>query len=169
MSFCRGDCHSEEPQRRGIRTSWLRIPHFVRNGIHIGGQGAARMNNVRRNPLANGRLPLRAPLLLLIASLVVACAPTSQPTTESTAPAPSAGPKTLIMALQEEPISLVLYGRPAPADEGGTTGARYERYYIFHANLTMYDEAGNVIPAAAVKVPTAQDGDWKLNPDGTME
>src|SRR5439155_24363657 len=26
-----------------------------------------------------------------------------------------------------------------------------------------------VIPAADVKVPTVQDGDWKVNPDGTME
>ena len=128
------------------------------------------MNNHVANAIrASSILPLRALFLLLIASIVIACAPTSPPTTQSTAPSPAAGPKTLVMALQEEPISLVLYGRPSPADEGGTTGARYERYYIFHANLTMYDEAGNVIPAAAVKVPTAQDGDWKLNPDGTME
>jgi len=108
--------------------------------------------------------------LIAVAFLILACAPAATPTSDPGAgPAATTGPKTLVMALQEEPISLVLYGRPAPADEGGTTGARFERYYVFHANLTMYDEASNVISAAAQKVPTAQDGDWKVNPDGTME
>src|SRR5438094_6972705 len=94
----------------------------------------------------------RALILLAATAVLAACAPTSSPTSApSQAPTP-AGPKTLVMALQVEPLVISLYGRPAPAaggDLGGTTGARFERYYIFHANLTMYDEASNVIPAAA--------------------
>ncbi|MSQ23907.1 MAG: peptide ABC transporter substrate-binding protein [Chloroflexi bacterium] len=61
---------------------------------------------------------------------------------------------------------MILYGA---VGEGGTTSARYERYFIFHGNLTSFDKQGTVLPRAAVKVPTVQDGDWKVNPDATME
>jgi peptide/nickel transport system substrate-binding protein len=98
------------------------------------------------------------------------CAPSGAPgaARPATEAAPAA-PKTLVMALQEEPITLSIYGRPARPDDGGTTGARFERYYIFHGNLTMYDEASNVVASAAAKVPSIPDGDWKVNPDGTMD
>jgi len=68
------------------------------------------------------------------------------------------------MATQGEPTSLVLYGRPA-----GSTTPYLERWFMFHANLTMYDAQDNVVPHAARKVPSVQDGDWKLLPDGGME
>ena len=68
------------------------------------------------------------------------------------------------MATQGEPTSLVLYGRPA-----GSTTPYLERWFMFHANLTMYDAQDNVVPHAARKVPSVQDGDWRLLPDGGME
>src|SRR5207237_6381915 len=44
-----------------------------------------------------------------------------------------------------------------------------EHTYTFHAGLTAYDPQGNLLPRAAQKVPTIEDGDWKVFPDGRME
>ena len=101
------------------------------------------------------------------ALLLLACGPAGAPAAGGAQPSTApAGPKTLIVAVQEEPESVVLYGRQGV---GGTTNAQHERYFIFHGNLTRYDEVGTPVPSAAVKVPTIQDGDWKVNPDGTMD
>jgi peptide/nickel transport system substrate-binding protein len=122
--------------------------------------------------LVGGARPWRPGLstsLIGVLAFLLACSPgTTTPTASERNAEPSApaAPKTLVMALQEEPISIVIYGRPG---EGGVTSARFERYYMFHANLTMYDEANNVAASAAEKVPSVQDGDWKVNPDGTMD
>ena len=78
------------------------------------------------------------------------------------APVPT-GPKTLVMSIQTEPAHLVEYGRVPTANPGP------ENYYIFHANLTIFDAEGNPVAYAAQKVPKVEDGDWKLNPDGSME
>jgi len=50
---------------------------------------------------------------------------------------------------------------------GGIGGL--EHTYTFHAGLTVYDHQGNLTPRVAEKVPTIEDGDWKLFPDGRME
>ena len=101
------------------------------------------------------------------ALMLLACGPSGSVATggaqQTGAPA---APKTLIMAVQEEPATLILYGT---AGTGGTTSATAERFWIFHGNLSIFDAAGNVLPHAAVKVPRIDDGDWKVNPDGTME
>jgi len=66
-----------------------------------------------RTGRASKLIPLVAMSLLLLA-----CAPGSNPATRDDGVAPPpAGPKTLFMATQGEPTSLVLYGRPA----GSTT------------------------------------------------
>ena len=103
-----------------------------------------------------------------LALLVMACGPAggAAPGGGSSAAKPAqTGPKTMNMQLQEEPVTMLLYGRPG---EGGTTTARYERFYEMQAQLTRFAEDTNPIPWAAVKVPTIEDGDWKLNPDGSM-
>lgn len=101
------------------------------------------------------------------ALLALACAPaaTTNPGITGEAAKPAA-PKTLIMAVQDEATTVLLYGR---LGEGGNTSARYERYQIFHANLTIYDQQSNVVAYAAEKVPSIENGDWKVSPDGTME
>src|SRR5205814_5614702 len=91
--------------------------------------------------------------------------PDARPVSSSIASAPAA-PKTLTMAVEEQPTSVILYGRPG---EGGSTSATWERWYIFHGGLTLADDEGNVVPAAAAKVPSIDDGDWKVNQDNTME
>lgn len=107
-------------------------------------------------------------VLLGTSMLAAACGPGQ--TTGSTRPGPAAGApaaiKTLNIAVQEEPITIVAYGRPG---EGGTTTARYERFYEHHAQLTMFAADTSPVAWAAAKVPTIEDGDWKVNQDGSME
>ena len=43
-----------------------------------------------------------------------------------------------------------------------------EYTWIFQAGLTAFDPQGNLIPRIAQKVPTINDGDWQVNPDGSM-
>ena len=96
--------------------------------------------------------------------LTLACGPTERAGTSSqTQGAPATGPKTIRLVEQFEYPYLVQYGR-VPSSSPGP-----ERFYVFHGNLTTFDITGNPIAHAAVKVPQVQDGDWKVNPDGTME
>src|SRR5207248_3773922 len=50
---------------------------------------------------------------------------------------------------------------------GGIGGL--EHNFAFHAGLTAYDAEGALMPRVAMKVPTVSDGDWQVNPDGTMQ
>ncbi|MSQ24147.1 MAG: hypothetical protein EXR58_06315, partial [Chloroflexi bacterium] len=97
--------------------------------------------------------------------LLLACGPSIAPTAggKAASNAPS-GPKTLTMYTRAEPNPLVLFGGRA-----GTSTSYYERFFMFHGNLTEFDSVGNVRPRLAAKVPTIQDGDWKVNSDGGME
>lgn len=70
----------------------------------------------------------------------------------------------MTIAIQSEAPTLVAYGRPT-----NWQTPHYERFWAFHATMTRFDVAGNVQPYMAEKVPSIEDGDWKVNPDGTME
>src|SRR5439155_1789655 len=50
---------------------------------------------------------------------------------------------------------------------GGTNGTTPS--YIFHAGLSLYDAQGNTQPHLASKIPSLDDGDWVVFPDGRME
>jgi len=56
---------------------------------------------------------------------------------------------------------MVLFGR------GAAVGA--ESALMFHSGLTVWDENSNVTPRLAERVPSLQNGDWKVAPDGSME
>jgi peptide/nickel transport system substrate-binding protein len=103
-------------------------------------------------------------LLVAATTLLVACAPTVPASTPSApAPAPK-GPKTVHMALPGEPPAVVMYGLPT-----GNTANHVERWLIFHAGLTAWDFDNNPVPRIASKIPSLQDGDWKINADGSMD
>src|SRR5437588_799889 len=90
--------------------------------------------------------------LVAAIALLAACTPTvnpGAPAASSQASAPAAI-KTLnvLNSSGGAPMQLVPYGRPGGG--GGTTTATYERFFIFDANLSMYDAERNVIPWAAV-------------------
>ncbi len=98
--------------------------------------------------------------------LIVACAPPPASRTSELSAAGNPRPavsKTVRIAALREPVQGL-------APPGGTQhGDRTSIAYIFHAGLTMYDAQGNLQPFIAEKVPSLDDGDWKVLPDGQME
>lgn len=72
-------------------------------------------------------------------------------------------PKTVRIATLREPVRGL-------APPGGTQfGDMRSVAFIFHAGLTIYDSLGNLQPHVAQKIPTLEDGDWAVFPDGRME
>jgi ABC-type transport system substrate-binding protein len=102
--------------------------------------------------------------------LLVGCAqsPAARPADGGAAPSQSAAttgaPKTLRIAIDEsnEPRA----GMPVFASGNQ---AAIEHFLMFDAGLTVYDQDGNLQPRIATKVPSLADGDWKVNPDGSMQ
>lgn len=103
---------------------------------------------------------------LLLAALIVvsrARALSGDGSRESAA-GQAAPQKTLQIGMQvvSEPPSLTDHGL------GAGVGGR-EHYFVFHAPLTVYGGSEQLLPRIAEKVPSIQDGDWQLAPDGGME
>ena len=55
------------------------------------------------------------------------------------------------------------------AARGKNGDAAQQLKSVFHAGLTTYDGQGNIVPVLAQKVPSIDDGDWKLQSDGSMD
>ena len=95
--------------------------------------------------------------------LVVFLAGCTGPATTSTpgqdAPSARSAPRVLRLA----------WDREQPTFYAGSNAAGREARDIFTAGLTYIDAAGTVQPKLAVKVPSIQDGDWNIGPDGNME
>src|SRR5437762_1629009 len=114
----------------------------------------------------NQALKALAPIITS-ALLMMSCAPASTPGTGGAASSPSSPsaptqPKVVRIGLQadREPASPALFG------SSGSGSSALEHYFAFHAGLTIYDPSGATIPQIAQKVPSLQDGDWKVLPDG---
>lgn len=84
-----------------------------------------------------------------------------------------AAPKTLRIGMQDqnEPSGNTTEGPASVAPYGGSGSGSpaLEHYFIFHGGLTKYDPGSQLIPNLAEKIPSLQDGDWKLLPEGGME
>lgn len=115
--------------------------------------------------LVNGRSS-RALFALIcsFAVLALSCGPASRQEGQATGEtgSRSSGPKTLRMAVVDEPRSGI-----AIFSAGGTGGA--DPSLVFHSGLTVYDDRGQPTPRLAAKVPRLEDGDWVVQPDGRME
>lgn len=106
----------------------------------------------------------RALLFVIAGILLAACAPTSvsprqQGGADSLSPAAR---KTLRIGSAREPVAGI-----AVFAGGGEALQRHT--WIFHVGLTAYDADYNLQPRLASKVPSIEDGDWKVLPDGGME
>jgi peptide/nickel transport system substrate-binding protein len=102
---------------------------------------------------------------LLGAVVLLSCgpAPAGRETTGgSSAPA---GPKRLVIGVQVSNEQ----DYPAPYGGSGAGSAALEHFFIFHANLTAFDSQRVIIPRLAEKVPSIDDGDWRILPTGGME
>src|SRR5436190_16631771 len=114
------------------------------------------------------RMAKGKPVAALVAGLVLvlaACAPSApgqRAQSEGRADNRAGPPKTLRIGSIREPVDgIALFG--------GTGDANAQYGPIFHAGLTAFDSQGALVPRLAEKVPSVDDGDWKLLPDGGME
>jgi peptide/nickel transport system substrate-binding protein len=104
--------------------------------------------------------------LLIAALLLAACAPAgagvSSPRSDGGGPS-SAGSRpagTLKVAWPLEPENL----NPKWFSGSGVS----DFVWLFNSFLTSYDFGGTLHPMLAREIPTRENGDWRINPDGTM-
>ncbi len=104
-------------------------------------------------------------LLAMGSILLAACAPGSTAPPQGSTPAEQATQrtKTLRIGTIKEPIQGIA------VSPGSAGNIPLQHSWMFHQGLTTFDAQGNLQPAVANKVPTIADGDWKVNPDGTMD
>ena len=131
-----------------------RLYPCVGRGAFIDVSGFERVRHERRmivqDRVTAGKT-LHARLLgaLGVVVLLLACGPTTSPSTATESPRAPSAPKTLTVAVEEQPDSVVLYGRPG---EGGSTSATWERWFIFHGNLTIAADNGDVLPLSLIHI-----------------
>jgi peptide/nickel transport system substrate-binding protein len=111
------------------------------------------------------KLPLRSCVLITVAVLTVAgCAPspTATQTPASAGPSGEASKPRGILKVgwAREPETL------SPKFLGGSGNGEYQ--WTFTSTLTFRDLSGVAQPLLAREIPTQANGDWKVNPDGTM-
>jgi peptide/nickel transport system substrate-binding protein len=97
--------------------------------------------------------------------LVGACAPTAQRAGQSEGSTPaSTAPKVLRVAIttDAEPKELGLAF-------GSISAGAAEPRFMLHAPLTIYDDKAQIQPRLVERVPTIENGDWKITPDNKME
>jgi len=102
----------------------------------------------------------------LAALAAYGCAPPSSPTSER---APAGGPGAVNRSAQAV-VGMGAYGPPATmTNVGGLSGDQGgDLQMIAHSSLSVIDHDSNVIPMLAERLPSADDGTWVVNPDGTM-
>lgn len=115
-----------------------------------------------------GREALTRLILWLVAGalLLSGCAPSPGASSRAGGSegqsAQPAAPRTLRIASIREPVDgIVLFS--------GSGDILKQLNWVFHAGLTTYDAQGNLQARVARKVPSVEDGDWKVQPDGGME
>ena len=115
----------------------------------------------------NRGLTLGLGSLIGLALLVsAACGPggqrSTQPEGQGSVPA-SSQQKTLRIGITAD----------AEPKEGGipfsSAAGGFEPAYLMHAGLTVYDDQGTLQPRLAQRLPTLENGDWSVTPDGKME
>ena len=118
------------------------------------------------------RPPRMTWLLSCVLLVAAACAPTTAPpagrtTGDQAASQPGAqtsgGPKRMTIGVLEEPKGW------APWIDLTTAGGAHQTRFLLLRTLTIIDDQDQVRPVLAQDVPSLEKGDWRLNPDGTME
>ncbi len=109
---------------------------------------------------------------LALATALLGCqTPATSPATQSqiAQPARPAPPKRVVAAITADPVAL----RASINIAGGATGAGGAGLStveeLMHVGLATMDNAGRLQPRLAEAVPSAENGLWKVLPDGRME
>jgi peptide/nickel transport system substrate-binding protein len=112
-------------------------------------------------------------VVILMTLVCAACTPSRAPSTPSSAGAnpPSAtqpssnAPKSVIIGILREPVSLVTDVTGGNVSGGGANQVQY----VAHDFLTVQDERGAWQPRLAAEPLSVERGTWVVNPDGTMD
>ena len=105
---------------------------------------------------------LLGPVFACLVVLVAGCAPGAQNPRTDGPSATSSAPKILRMGIRA--------GDEPQTASGGIAYNNEEPGLIFHSALVAYDPTTSVLETRiAERVPTVENGDWRLSPDGTME
>jgi len=104
-------------------------------------------------------------LWILTASILAGCGTTSAPRTSEQQPAQprATAPKRITAAIKFDPPTLVTKLNPA------TVAGVDQIEDLVHAGLTVVGEYDVLRPQLAEAVPSSENGQWKLLPDGRME
>lgn len=104
---------------------------------------------------------------LVAAVLVAACAPPeSSGGVATTGDTRVSGPKRLVAAIRGNPKFV---SNALNAGGGGRIDGGAELGGLTVSNLSVQDGSGQFVPALAERLPTIENGLWKLFPDGRME
>ncbi len=125
-----------------------------------------------RPGLVRGAFRSRRPgalVLLCFLLLAQACAvPAGPAPSQSSGQSPSEsaasrGPKRLTLGILQEPRTW------APWETTTTAGGANQVAFLIKRTLTTLDEQGQLQPDLAASLPSLDRGDWRVDPDGTME
>lgn len=110
----------------------------------------------------HGNLLTALTALLLVAG---ACAPAGRDGRGPERAGTPRQPKSLTIALQQEPAILVWELAQTNVKSGGA----HLTFNILHNYLVVEDHNRTFRPQIAVEKPSVETGSWKVNPDGTMD
>ena len=104
--------------------------------------------------------------VVLLAMLLGACQPQAESTSRGTGAAPQAqsAPKRIIAAVQDE-IPVVYHTLNPASRFRGVEGVQD----LLNVGMTQLTRDGQNAPILAEQVPSLENGQWKVAPDGTME
>ncbi len=103
-------------------------------------------------------------MLAVIALLVASCAPAPMArSTEGGAVVAKPGPARILQ------LGLIQGSEPRQGILFLNSTGPAELLHSFHAGLTVYDSESRLIPQVAQRVPSLENGDWKVFADGRME
>ena len=113
---------------------------------------------------------VRFVIALFSVVLATSCAPSPSPAPPGQpgqSARPAGVPKRITTALRGDPKAL---SEAINTAAGGSSSAGVrELEPLVNAGLLNMDPKGNLQPLLAEGAPTLENGQWKLNPDGTME
>jgi peptide/nickel transport system substrate-binding protein len=123
----------------------------------------------RRKPTPSGSTHLFNPagFLLIVGVLILsACAPAAERSSaeDTTARAPGA-PKRLVAAMMSDPPTI---SRENLAASGSIQGGDVLEALV-NSGLSIPNDAGTLVPQLAEAVPTVENGQWQVFPDGRMQ
>lgn len=104
------------------------------------------------------------PFLFLATSLTLAACAPAAPSAPGGAARPLSAPRTLTLALEDEPTDPFV----GSLNTGASTIAGNLRLAV-HQALARHDDAGGLHPMLATELPSQEKGTWVVRPDGTMQ